>query len=76
MLDAGWGPDHVAGADLALRLACLLDPARAERHDERLTEWMGMPRRPRARLEVTDAPEVREVPVAWNSGVTRTAPMK
>ena len=44
-------PDHVARADLPHRPAPTLDEAAAGRDDQRLSEWMGVPGAPRARLE-------------------------
>src|ERR1700756_4034622 len=44
-------PDHVAGLDFLDRLALGLKAADARDHVERLSERMGVPRGPRARLE-------------------------
>jgi len=51
VLLAGLEPDHITGPDLLDRSALALDPAAASRDDESLTEWMGMPCSPRARLK-------------------------
>ena len=51
VLLAGREPDHITGPDLLDRAAPALRPAAASRDDERLTERMRMPCRPRARLE-------------------------
>jgi len=51
VLLAGREPDHITGPDFLDRSAFALRPAAARRDDERLTELMRMPCRPRARLE-------------------------
>src|SRR3954469_17433652 len=51
MLLAGFEPDDVTRLDLLYRSAVTLSPATAGRHDQRLTEGMRVPRRPRAGLE-------------------------
>ena len=47
----GRKPDHIAGSNLLDRPALALSPAAAGGNDERLTQRMRMPRRPRTRLE-------------------------
>src|SRR5262245_1002526 len=49
-------PDHVARPDLLDRAAPALSQAAARRHDERLTERVGVPGGARARLERDAAP--------------------
>src|SRR5258708_17710744 len=51
VLLTGRKPDHIAGADFLDRPAPMLCPAATGGHHQGLTEWMRMPRRPRARLE-------------------------
>jgi len=51
VLLAGREPDHITGPNFLDRSVFALRPAAARRHDERLTELMRMPCRPRARLE-------------------------
>jgi hypothetical protein len=51
VLFAGREPDHITGPDLLDRSAVALGPAKAGRHNERLTERMRMPRGPGTRLE-------------------------
>ena len=51
VLLAGREPDDVAGADLLDRPALALHPAAAGGDDQRLAERVGVPGRPRARLE-------------------------
>src|SRR5580704_4102928 len=51
VLLAGGEPDHITGMDLLDRSAFALSPAATSRDDESLTERMGMPRCPCARLE-------------------------
>ena len=51
MLLAGLEPDHVAGSDLLDLASLALYPTTARRHDERLTEGVGVPSGPGAGLE-------------------------
>src|SRR3954451_16743533 len=51
MLLARREPNHVAGPDLLDRPALALHAAAARGHDQRLAEWVRVPRRARARLE-------------------------
>src|SRR5579884_3317964 len=51
VLFAGREPDHVTGTDLFDRASFTLGPPAARRDDESLTQWMGVPGRPRPRLE-------------------------
>src|SRR5918995_5891473 len=44
-------PDHITWLDFLDRAAPSLHPPAAGRDDQRLTEWMGVPCRARARLE-------------------------
>src|SRR5437016_5779047 len=48
---AGRERDHVTGANLLDRAAQALRASAARRHDEPLTEWVGVPCGPRAGLE-------------------------
>ena len=45
VLFAGGKPDDIAWMDVLDRTAFELNPTRSSRNDERLTEWMGVPRR-------------------------------
>jgi len=51
VLLAGREPDHVTGTDLLDRSSFPLSPPAAGHDDERLTEWMSVPRSPCAGLE-------------------------
>src|SRR5207249_1181551 len=44
-------PDHIAGANFLDRFAPTLRPSKTRRDDQRLTEWMCMPRSTGTRLE-------------------------
>jgi hypothetical protein len=51
VLLAGREPDHITGPDLLHRSAFALNPTAASRHQQGLTEGMGVPRRPSAWLK-------------------------
>jgi len=51
VLLAGRKPHNIAGADLLDRSAFSLSPSATRRDDERLSERVRVPRRPRTRLE-------------------------
>ena len=51
MLFTGRERDHVAGPNLLDRASPALREPRARRHDQRLAQWMGVPRGPGAGLE-------------------------
>ncbi len=55
MVDVGRDPYDIAGTDLALVAAFLLDPSLSGRDDEQLTRRMGVPRRPGAGREGYEA---------------------
>ena len=68
--------DHVACTDFPLGGALALHPAAAGRDDQPLAQRVGMPSRPGAGSNVTNAAETRDGSVAWNSGSIRTLPVK
>src|SRR5215470_1758397 len=51
MLFTGRKPDHISTPDFLDRPALALRPPKTRRNDQRLTEWMCVPRGTRTRLE-------------------------
>ena len=69
MLLTGRKPDHIAWPDLLDRAVPTLRPTKAGCDDQRLTEWMRMPRGASARLERDAcATNIEPVPVPRTAG--------
>ena len=68
-------PDHIARPDFLDRAAPTLNPPKAGREDQRLTEWMCMPGGAGPGSNVTLAQATRAGSGAWNKGSIWTVPV-
>jgi hypothetical protein len=75
VLLTGRKPDDITRPDFLNGPAFALHPSAANRNDQGLAQWMRMPGGPSTRLE-GDARATHAGSGAWNSGSTRTAPVK
>jgi hypothetical protein len=76
MLFTGREPDYITWPDFLDRAATTLNPPKAGRDDQRLTEWMCMPGGAGTGSNVTLAPRTRAGSGASNSGSMRNVPVK
>ena len=72
----GRDPDNITLPDFLDWTAPLLNPAGATRHDQSLSQRVGVPSRPGAGLKRDGEPDVRDGSFALNRGSMRTEPVK